>query len=281
MAKQKVTRRAEVSDTDSGDTLLPKIVAFRVQAVSDAEGQLVPEIDLHSGRFYRAIYGLLEDDAQYGARPTLGRSGKRVWFSHRSWPLSLLERDLHHSEVQKVVSQGTKSRREKCSITQDAEVVIVPCGDDIRPFLDNLSRDQLCAIVSLFIENDARRRMEPRQKKQLNQVMDSILATTEGWSTEARADLIKQLEKQQVEVGGISREAAMPTIERPDAREILRILKAEYGMTQRDVAEAIGRTHGTIAKISAGITKTSGFDIWCDLESLLHKKFEENRRDQN
>ena len=280
MAKQKVTRRAEVSDTDSGDTLLPKIVAFRVQAVSDAEGQLVPEIDLHSGRFYRAIYGLLEDDAQY----VLGQRWEDLVNEFGSvialGPFRSSNATYTTAKFKKSFLKALKAA-EKCSITQDAEVVIVPCGDDIRPFLDNLSRDQLCAIVSLFIENDARRRMEPRQKKQLNQVMDSILATTEGWSTEARADLIKQLEKQQVEVGGISREAAMPTIERPDAREILRILKAEYGMTQRDVAEAIGRTHGTIAKISAGITKTSGFDIWCDLESLLHKKFEENRRDQN
>ncbi|MDA1177486.1 MAG: helix-turn-helix transcriptional regulator [Planctomycetota bacterium] len=235
------------------------------------------EIDLHSGRFYRAIYGLLEDDAEYvlGQRweDLVNKFGSVIALG----PFRSSNTFYSSAKFKKSFLKALKAA-EKCSITQDAEVVIVPCGDDIRPFLDNLSRDQLCAILSLLIENDARRRMEPRQEKQLNQAMDSILATTEGWSTEARADLIKQLEKQQVEVGGISREAAMPTIERPDAQAILRILKHEHGMTNREVAALTGKGLGTIGRISTGETVQPRLDVLEALSDLLRKKSIENTK---
>ena len=62
-----------------------------------------------------------------------------------------------------------------------------------------------------------------------------------------------------------------PMIARPDCQAILRILKETHGMSQRDVAEAIGKSKSTIADIATGKIEQPRADILHALEKLLEK----------
>ena len=113
--------------------------------------------------------------------------------------------------------------------------------------------------------------MAPNITNREQTVVETVLAQTENLTVEARAVLIKALEKQQIEGGEIPRTAVMPTVERPDPRAIIAVLKREYGMTNRDIAAATGKGLGTIGRISSGETVQPRLDVLESLSALLRK----------
>lgn len=100
--------------------------------------------------------------------------------------------------------------------------------------------------------------------------VDEVLSMSARWSSKMRQHLIAGLEAQ--ESDAVWATASIPMVASPDAKTMVKMLKSEFGMTDRSIASAIGRTNSAVGKIFRGEVAQPRTDLVQALEKLLMEK---------